>query len=78
MFLISFFSRIIQCKLQLVILPLLHPVLRDISQDFEQNFVGMTIENVTLDTLLKARKNLISDVAGNMPDNQKRFFTLIL
>ena len=52
---------------------LLDPVLRNISQDFEQNFVGMTTEGVTLDTLLEARENLISDVAGNMPDNHKEF-----
>jgi len=52
---------------------LLDPVLRDISQDFEQNFVGMTNEDVTLDTLLNARENLISDVAGNMPNKHKEF-----
>ncbi|WP_097462110.1 nucleotidyl transferase AbiEii/AbiGii toxin family protein [Mangrovitalea sediminis] len=34
---------------------LLNPVLRDISQDFEQNFVGMTSEDVSLDARLNAR-----------------------
>jgi len=53
---------------------LLDPVLRDISQDFEQNFVGMTTEDIMLDTLLEARKTLITDVTGNMPDNHKEFF----
>lgn len=52
---------------------LLDPVLRDISQDYEQNFVGMTTEAVALDTLLEARKTLITDVVGNMPDNHKEF-----
>ena len=52
---------------------LLDPVLRDISQDFEQNFVGMTTEAVALDTLLEARKTLIANVVGNMPDNHKEF-----
>jgi len=52
---------------------LLDPVLRDISQDFEQNFVGMTIEDITLDTLLDTRKKLIADVVGNMPENHKAF-----
>ncbi len=52
---------------------LLAPVLRDIAQDFEQNFVGMTTEGVKLDTLLEARDKLITDVAGNMPDSHKEF-----
>jgi predicted nucleotidyltransferase component of viral defense system len=52
---------------------LLAPVLRDISQDFEQNFVGMTTEAIMLDTLLEAREKLITDVVGNMPDNHKEF-----
>jgi len=52
---------------------LLDPVLRDISQDFEQNFVGMTDEAIALDTLLDARDSLIADVTGNMPDHHKEF-----
>jgi len=52
---------------------LLEPVLRDISQDFEQNFVGMTTEDIMLDTLLDTRKKLITDVVGNMPKNHKAF-----
>lgn len=52
---------------------LLDPVLRDISQDFEQNFVGMTTERIELDTLLEAREKLIADVTENMPDSHKEF-----
>lgn len=52
---------------------LLDPVLRDISQDFEQNFVGMTDEAIALDTLLDARDRLIADVTSNMPDHHKEF-----
>jgi hypothetical protein len=52
---------------------LLAPVLRDISQDFQQNFVGMTTEEIKLETLLEAREKLITDVAGKMPDNHKEF-----
>lgn len=52
---------------------LLDPVLRDISQDFEQNFVGMTTERIELDTLLEAREKLIADVVENMPDSHKEF-----
>jgi len=52
---------------------LLDPVLRDITQDFEQNFVGMTREDISLDVLLSARERLIADVTGNMPENRKAF-----
>jgi len=52
---------------------LLDPVLRDISQDFEQNFVGMTTEGINFDTLLETREKLIADVVGNMPENHKDF-----
>jgi predicted nucleotidyltransferase component of viral defense system len=52
---------------------LLNPVLRDISQDFEQNFVGMTLENTKLETLLSAREQLIASVTNDMPENHKVF-----
>lgn len=52
---------------------LLGPVLRDITQDFEQNFVGMAREDISLDALLWARERLIADVTGNMPENHKTF-----
>lgn len=52
---------------------LLDPVLRNISQDFVQNFAGMTGEAISLETLLAARDRLIADVAGNMPDHHKVF-----
>jgi Nucleotidyl transferase AbiEii toxin, Type IV TA system len=52
---------------------LLKPVLRDITQDFAQNFVGMTREDVDFETLLSVRERLIADVTGNMPKNHKAF-----
>ncbi|MES2664156.1 MAG: nucleotidyl transferase AbiEii/AbiGii toxin family protein [Pseudomonadota bacterium] len=52
---------------------LLDPVLRDISQDFEQNFVGMTDEVIELNTLIDARSRLITDVTDNMPEHHKEF-----
>ena len=52
---------------------LLDPVLRDISQDFEQSFAGMAKEPVELSHLLEARDQLLSDVTGNMPDHHKAF-----
>jgi predicted nucleotidyltransferase component of viral defense system len=52
---------------------LLDPVRRDISRDFEQNFVGMTDQGVQLDDLLDAREDLIVDVVDNMPSHHKDF-----
>lgn len=52
---------------------LLNPVLRDIAQDYEQNFVGMTTEDVTLEVLFATRAELIEAVVGNMPENHKNF-----
>lgn len=57
---------------------LLAPVLRDISQDFEQNFVGMTDGGVVLDALIDARDKLIADVTGNMPEHHKEFLVSLL
>jgi predicted nucleotidyltransferase component of viral defense system len=52
---------------------LLDPSLRDITQDFEQNFVGMTGNEIALDTLLEARDRLVKDVVANMPGRHKDF-----
>ena len=60
----------------------LHQILdpaREVSDDFEhtfeQNFLGMTEQEVALDTLLAAREALAKDVVGNMPDDHKLFLT---
>lgn len=52
---------------------LLNPVLQDITQDFEQNFVGMTDEPIELATLLDARQQLITNITSNMPAHHKNF-----
>lgn len=52
---------------------LLHPNKKDISQQYEQNFMGMTLEDVTLEHLESARKQLINDIVINMPDKHKTF-----
>lgn len=52
---------------------LLDPVRRDISQDFEQNFSGMTESKVTLERLLAAREQMVFDVVNNMPQPHKDF-----
>lgn len=51
----------------------LSPTRRDISQEFEHGFVGMTNEPVTLQELLNAREALITEMLGGMPDSHKEF-----
>lgn len=52
---------------------LLNPNMRDITQDFEQNFIGMTAEDILPETLLAARAALAEDIVNNMPDKHKKF-----
>jgi predicted nucleotidyltransferase component of viral defense system len=52
---------------------LLNPVLRDITQDFEQTFVGMTDAPIELSTLLNARQQLITNITTQMPEHHKQF-----
>lgn len=51
----------------------LNPKLKDISSEYEQNFVGMTLTDVSIETLTNARENLIHDILCNMPDDHKDF-----
>lgn len=46
---------------------------KDISQEYERNFAGMTNEPVALEELLAAREATIEAVIGNMPDNHRKF-----
>lgn len=46
------------------------PTRKDIRQDYERGFEGMTDRPVTLDELLEAREALIRGIIGNMPDDQ--------
>ncbi|MDO8343526.1 MAG: nucleotidyl transferase AbiEii/AbiGii toxin family protein [Cellvibrio sp.] len=52
---------------------LLNPVLQDITQDFEQNFMGMTDAPIELSTLLNARQKLITNITSQMPEHHKQF-----
>ena len=52
---------------------LLNPQLKDIAQEYEVNFVGMTKEDVSLEVLLKARENLIKSVIGGITEERKEF-----
>lgn len=52
---------------------LLNPVLHDMSQEYEQNFAGMTAASITLGALYATRDRLIKDVVSSMPQNHKDF-----
>jgi predicted nucleotidyltransferase component of viral defense system len=51
----------------------LAPQRLDISAEYQRGFEGMVDEPVTLDELLKAREDLIAEIAGRMPEQHKRF-----
>lgn len=49
------------------------PRRKDIKKEFEQGFDGMTAEPVSLEDLLKAREDLIAEMAGKMPKEHRNF-----
>ena len=49
----------------------LAPTLKDITKDFERDFSGMTENPVTLDNLVEAREQLVTEIVGNMPQSHK-------
>jgi len=51
----------------------LFPSLRDIRQDFEHNFAGMTVEPVELDMLLAAREQMVRELQQGLTADQRRF-----
>lgn len=51
----------------------LDPTLKDISDEFERGFAGMTDNPVQLDDLITARETLITTVVGDMPDEHRSF-----
>ena len=52
---------------------LLVPAEKDIAQEYEQNFRGMTEDEVSLETLVAARATLAADVVSGMPEDHKQF-----
>jgi Nucleotidyl transferase AbiEii toxin, Type IV TA system len=46
---------------------------KDITNEFERNFVGMTTEPVALNDLLEARTALVETIVGKMPERHRRF-----
>ncbi len=55
----------------------LHEVLlpspRDVRQEFEHNFAGMTIEPVELDALLAARERMVRELQQGLTADERRF-----
>jgi len=51
----------------------LFPTLRDISREFENNFVGMTVEPVELDALLTARERMVLELQQGLTADERRF-----
>lgn len=55
------------------ILEVLNPNLSDIKQIYENEFIGMTSEIVSLEDLHNVRRNLISEIKKKLTDQQKEF-----
>lgn len=51
----------------------LAPKRLDISAEYKRGFEGMVEQPVSLDDLLKAREDLITEIVGKMPEEHKRF-----
>lgn len=51
----------------------LFPSLRDIRQEFEHNFAGMTAEPVELDALLAARERMVRELQQGLSVDERRF-----
>src|SRR5574338_405130 len=51
----------------------LNPGLQDISQLFENEFAGMSSEDVKLEDLISVRSDLISRIKSSLTDEQKKF-----
>ena len=51
----------------------LFPSLRNIRQEFENNFSGMTAEPVQLDALLAARERMVRELQQGLNANERRF-----
>lgn len=52
---------------------ILNPPRRDITQKYEQEFVGMILDDVLLDDLLAVREQLIEIMVADMPEEHREF-----
>jgi hypothetical protein len=51
----------------------LQPRLKDIRHAFEQEFVGMTTDETSLDALISAREQLVSEIRSHLDERSKQF-----
>ena len=51
----------------------LFPTLRDVHQEFENNFAGMTVGPVKLDALLAARERMVHELQQGLTKDERRF-----
>ena len=51
----------------------LFPSMRDIGQEYERNFKGMTTEPVDLDALLAARERMVRELQTDLDADERRF-----
>jgi predicted nucleotidyltransferase component of viral defense system len=51
----------------------LFPTLRNIEQEYERNFKGMTTEPVDLSTLLAARARMLQELQGGLDEDERGF-----
>jgi len=56
----------------------LSPMLRDITQDYERTFVGMTTESVELAELLSVRDRLVAELPQTLDPNERQFLLSIV
>ena len=49
------------------------PARKDILQEYERGFAGMTEEPLPLEDLIAAREAIVAAIVGNMPDDHRRF-----
>lgn len=56
----------------------LFPSLRDIRQEFEHNFTGMTAEPVELDALLAARERMVRELQQGLTANERKFLLSLI
>lgn len=56
----------------------LFPALRDIGQEYERNFKGMTTEPVALPELLAARERMVSELQQGLDADERRFLLTLV
>ncbi|MEB0058826.1 MULTISPECIES: nucleotidyl transferase AbiEii/AbiGii toxin family protein [unclassified Variovorax] len=56
----------------------LFPAMRDIGQEYERNFRGMTTEPVELDALLAARERLVQELHRGLDADERRFLVSLV